>query len=769
MRWVGTFILLTFLAPLGESSAQEEQLVPDAARASEILQEIVRGNTDSSEAEIAADWVESLQKELGPENPQILKALLALGVTFHQQGKFQEASRFLDELRVLSIKVNGPEHRTTLATQNRLAAALLALGDLVGARTHLEDTLKATERTLGEENSATLATRGNLAVALRELGELVRARELEEGVVKARESVLGAEHPDTLTAKENLAATLRALGDLAESRAILLSVLEARERILGKEHVATVSARGNLAAILGDLGQLAKARDLEEEVLESRERLLGQEHPDSTVARANLAVTLRAQGDVARARDLEEEVLERRERLLGQEHPATILARASLAATLRAQGDMMGARELEETVLEDRRRTLGEWHPSTLNAKANLAGTLSGLGYRAEARRLEEEVLEARERILGKEHPATITAKANLAASLGELGEFEKARSLYRELFEQHPQGLGGGYGPATDKVANEFFIYGMTLRALDQLDKAFEILSRGLDALEVQTLLVDFSEEVRNQYKARYSVAYRQTIAVALARDRPGDAFHVLERYRTQSLLDLLRWGQFDAGARIRESYRTELAEIAAGYNYLTQQIDRQYPTIDPDLLVEQDDLRRRREVIQGKILEERRDTANLPKPLTGDEMRGHLDPGTLVLAFSVGNENSHLFVFDREGPIEAHPIEVEASKLLLQVERLRDAEHSQSGGDGRKGLSEWLYERLLAPAAKRIDQAKRLLILPDGPLHYLHFAALTRPAPDDPRGWQYLVEHKPIHTVQSGTVYAELLSSRRIEVADD
>jgi CHAT domain-containing protein len=59
-------------------------------------------------------------------------------------------------------------------------------------------------------------------------------------------------------------------------------------------------------------------------------------------------------------------------------------------------------------------------------------------------------------------------------------------------------------------------------------------------------------------------------------------------------------------------------------------------------------------------------------------------------------------------------------------------------------------------------MKDARRLLICPDGPLHYLPFAAL-RPSPD-----AYLVEARPVSYVLSATVYGELTRSQERPRAD-
>jgi CHAT domain-containing protein len=60
--------------------------------------------------------------------------------------------------------------------------------------------------------------------------------------------------------------------------------------------------------------------------------------------------------------------------------------------------------------------------------------------------------------------------------------------------------------------------------------------------------------------------------------------------------------------------------------------------------------------------------------------------------------------------------------------------------------------------PAEPFITNSSRLLIIPDGPLQVLPFAALRR------NDKQYFVEWKPLHTVVSATVYAELKKARQI-----
>ncbi|MEM9598803.1 MAG: CHAT domain-containing tetratricopeptide repeat protein [Acidobacteriota bacterium] len=712
-------------------------------------------------------------RTLGSEHPATLTAKLNVASTLHSLGDLSAARRLEEEVLRARSRSLGEEHPATLNANANLAATLRALGDLRGARHREEEVLASRLRLFGPEHLDTLTSRANLAATLGALGDLSGAHRHEREVLENFERLLGLEHPDTLTARANLAATLGALGELSAAREHEEEVLEARRRLLGEEHPDTLLARGNLAESLGALGELSKARQYEEEVLEVRRRLLGEEHPDTLTAKANLAATLSALGILPEARDRFLQVLQVRYRLLGSGHPDTLTAMSNLATIFSALGDHAVSRSLEEKVLESFSNLLGPQHPSTLTVTANFASTLLALGDLSGARERQEAVVSARRRILGEAHPDTLVAMHNLGTTLREAADLESSTLLFERLIQLRRGSLGHERRPSTLDEANSLFFLGSNRRDLglhsprdaELLAQSYVSFQTGLGALEAQTLRADFSQNVRARYKARYAGAYRDTLAVALELDRPDDALHVLERYRTQSLLTLLRWSRPGGEPKIPEEYRKELASNGARYDALTRLIDSAYPDIDPAHLEEQAQLRRRREVVQGKILDARRAEEDLPSPLRVEEIRRHLDPGTLMLAYSVGGEGNHLFVLDRDGLLDVHRIDTESWKLAAQVGDLRSIDRgtTDTPPEARRRQSQWLYDKLLASAAERIDEAERLLILPDGPLHYLHFGALIRPADDDPRGWRYLLEDLPVHTAQSATVYAELRARRR------
>jgi CHAT domain-containing protein len=72
-----------------------------------------------------------------------------------------------------------------------------------------------------------------------------------------------------------------------------------------------------------------------------------------------------------------------------------------------------------------------------------------------------------------------------------------------------------------------------------------------------------------------------------------------------------------------------------------------------------------------------------------------------------------------------------------------------------------------LIQPVEQELQKSERVVISPDGILHSLPFSALAKKQHSEEGGltWKYLIEDKPVHSIVSATVYAEILKTRRKE----
>lgn len=802
MRWPAPLRLLALFL-VGLSCGQAAEYLVNR-KSLETLQQLKEAGTFVSEEKMFEAWIDESRRKHGLEHPNREFTLLYSALALNDIGNYSSALRLftllvelstelrglddqktayylgweagmhaelgefsqaiLIERKVLATikRTRGLDHLDTLTAKTNLAGSLGALGKMTEARFLQEEVLDTSRRTLGDEHPHTLTARANLALTLRDLGDFTEARQNEKDVFDIRQRILGVEHPDTLTSRASLAATRRAMGDITGARKEYEEIYEQFIQLFGEEHPDTLTARVDLAGLLFDLGDLATARRHEEEVLTIQIQSIGEEHPDTLMTKANLAGTLRGMEDLSTARNLYEEVLCIQIQLLGNRHLSTLITKANLAEVFFDLRRLDSAQKLEEEVHSARIDILGKDHPDTLKAKENLAGTYFALRYIWEAQYLYEEALEVRERNLGKQHPDTWVTMHNLAMTMRQVGNFERARKLLQDIIRLRSSTLGSDHQSDTLEEANNFFLLGIIEQDLCYLDEASASFATGLQALERQTQRISISEDIKGRYRARHGEAYHNALNLEFTRKKPEDAFHLLERYRTQSLVTLLSRNRPDSRQKAPERLRHALGNVARQYDRLISHRDSEAPKNDTRQVHERNRLRRHRDIAKDQIAQ-LSDEVPLA-PLTFDKARLTLDPGTLVVAYSVGKENIHLFTFTDQEPMEVHDVDIEAPLLRQQIEQLgRIGFGAVSGSQaGRQAMLSWLYDKLLRPATKRIEQAERILILPDGSLHDLPFAALTRPLKEDPRGWQYLAEWKPIHTVQSATVYAELLAKR-------
>ncbi len=710
--------------------------------------------------------VEALRKNLGEEHLDTLTAKGNLAATLLVVGDLAESRDYHEQVLEAQNRILGTKHPDTLSTKVNLAITLKALGDLTSALVLQEENLKILNEILGPEHADTLRAKGHLASTLESLGELVRARTLQEEVLEARNRTLGDKHPDTLKARANLAVSLYSLGDFEGARVLQEEVLIDRRQILGEHHPDTWKAKANLAISLQALGDLAGARKYQEEDLKSVRQALGEEHLDTLKAKTNLALTLVALDDLASAGVLQEEVVEARSRILGERHLDTLTAAANLAVTLSSLGELAAARTLQVRTLETLSQLFGDEHPDSLRVKANLAITLKAMGALADARQREKELFETFNRILGKEHPETLQMLNNLAISHEEDGDLEKACNLYEKIVEIRRSMHGESYLPTTEEEAKTFLGLGRVYRATGRLAEAQDAFRFALDTIEAQAQLVDLSDEARSRYRALFQDIYHNALEVALDRGTAGQGLLLSERYRTGSIHALLRTNHAGGIPKVPSDTKPELRKLAADYDAITRVKARLHPSRNPEEFRRQADrqikLRWQREVIQARLLQE---YLQGYQPLELEEIRAQVDPGVVLLVYSVGSDQSRLVVMPWEGDLKNFKIDIKRSALWRQVKRFRDLLAPKIFEDSNPDVCDivgrWLFEKLIGNAYSSIESADRLLILADGPLHYLPFGALVRPK-RIPGTWHYLTQHRPIHTVQSVAVYAELRNRR-------
>jgi CHAT domain-containing protein len=360
-----------------------------------------------------------------------------------------------------------------------------------------------------------------------------------------------------------------------------------------------------------------------------------------------------------------------------------------------------------------------------------------------------------------------LTASNTIRLSLGEtalqLGRLKEAESYLREFLGSADK------APSTvRKHTVAFQVLANVLRRMGRLQEAARYADLSIESLESQIDKLGGSQETKGKFRGRHGDIYRDALRLQLEMSRPLEAFHLLERFRAQAFLALLAERDLSFATDLSPGLDEERRRLAASYDSNQLQLAALDPEKDREAIEalqrEQVQLRRRRDEI---AVEMRRTAPRLaalqnPQALTFEQVREALDPGTVMLSYSVGKEQTHLFIVARGRNLQIKTLEVGRQALGKDVDRFRQLiDQTRAGaGLGAEGLgwfSRRLYNLLVEPAEPWIAEGTRILLVPDGPLHLLPFAALTQ------QDGRHLVEWKPLSTVLSGTVFAELRKQRR------
>jgi CHAT domain-containing protein len=263
----------------------------------------------------------------------------------------------------------------------------------------------------------------------------------------------------------------------------------------------------------------------------------------------------------------------------------------------------------------------------------------------------------------------------------------------------------------------------------------------------------------VRETYE-RYVDALMQ-----LHRSKPdpglvAEAFEIAERSRARGLLDVL--------ARARIDTRDGDPELREQERQLRQELNAKAearfelppgPRSD-SLRQEIQALSAQHRVVEARLASGSRYADPKQSPLTIQEVQGLLDDGTALLEYLLAEPRSYVWVVTR-GSLTAHelPGRSRIEALARQVHEALSTPSERDASGQRRAL-DLLSRQLLAPALAGLG-GKRLVIVADGALQYVPFAAL--PVSSGPAAPPLIAEHETV-LLPSAAVLKEI---RRVDAA--
>jgi CHAT domain-containing protein/Tfp pilus assembly protein PilF len=578
------------------------------------------------------------------------------------------------------------------------AAGFLDRGDLINAETHYE-------RALAEWRS--LDPRG-MAVSnvLRELGTTVS---LQGNIVKAeacfREALTIAQAlaPNSMKVERDLIR----LGVFSQDRGDLANADDYYRKALAAQRKAS-PRNGDIALTLNNLGTLAHRR-----------------------------------GDLAKAQDYYRESLAIAEELgVADINLADILSNFGECLLDRGNPQMAEVYANRALAMREKRAPEG----------LDVAGSLRDLGkiarVRGNLRKAEEYYLRAL--AIGEKITPLPPKVAGFLIGLGNVERdrrnFVKADEYYRRALAIAERAGPGGLDHA--ELAAD--LAGM-LREQKRLDEAAILYRQAFAELESNAPALGGMEEGRSRYRAIHARSYREYMDLLIEQGQPELAFQVLEGSRARTLFEMLAQSQVsvrhggDPSLLAREGEARQLLNAKSQYRIrllTTKHTEEQLRALDQEIT----GLLRDYQQVEAEIRASSPSYAALTQPqaLTDKEIQQLLDPESILLEYSLGDERSYVWIVGEKSlTVRELPKRADVESVARRVYQALTARNRPVKGEtvaraeARWARTDREYERasselsqiILEPVAEFLGN-KRLLIVADGALQYIPFSALPAPA---------------------------------------
>ena len=523
----------------------------------------------------------------------------------------------------------------------------------------------------------------------------------------------------------------------------------------------TVSNLGNVYASLGDFQQALDLYNQSEAIYKSIGNKSGQ-----GIAFNNIGWLYATIGDYEKAITFYNKGIEIFTAEDDQYRLGNVLN--NLAANYSLMGDYKNALELNLKVLPLRRSVNNlDGAGVTLH---NIANAYAHLNDRQKALETYNESLV----ILRDGNPRQLTAALrNFGTLYVDLNEQSKAIDAFNEALKiSRSIGDRAGEAAALAKLARLEADRGNLLEAKRLTETTLASVESLRVNLKSQQMRAAFFASVRNYHELYIEILMR------LHQQYPTEgydaaALHASENARARSLLELL----MEASAQIRQGVDPSLVEreqkirqaISAKAELQMRLLSDKHNKEDGAKVgKELDALANEYEEVQTKIRQTSPRYAALtqPSPLTLKDIQSRvLDENTLLLEYSLGEKKSYLWI---AGPTSIKSFElpgradiesaarrvydlITASDQKVQNESIEDRSKRLARADAEypEAVAR-LSQMLLGPAAFEL-KTKRLLVVADGVLQYVPFAALVEPR--DVAQTPLMVKHE-IVTLPSASV---------------
>ena len=592
-------------------------------------------------------------------------------------------------------------------------------------------------------------TRSQLGYVLRLQGRYDEARSELEAALLLFDEGLPEDHHERAQALQHLLFVERDTGHYDAAAEYGARAIAMYQRLFPDGSPYSAHAMLVLATLELRRGRLDEAEQLVLDAEPIFERFVPPNHAYLIETRATFAAVLRAKGDSVRASEALSANLEARRTLFGPVSRLVADDLMNLAELAHERGDLDAALRHVDEEVEVLTEVTGETHPRTADARVRRALFL------LEAERLED-------------------AREELARARAALGDADPSDSGTQRMTRARADWISGRVLVALDAPSAALDLYLDAYAGLLRVDPTHPLLvDVALDLGELRYDLGDaagaanaFEEALgiaealrvrvlgdeldRATYAGRLSLD-RASRALVRARAKAGDplgALDAAERGRGRALLDLLARS---GSSLIRPAGTANPAPTAAYATRLSEEQEARRALVETEEAMRKRRARATRadapdpeelatslEEVAAKRRTLREASAAVARELSSLYPRAKAAPGSAVLAalgedeellhYTLGEHEVVLLTTVGGGPLDAFLIADDAAEVAaLRAEVAAVIELFRAGAEVPAARLAALSSTLLpGDLQEELTWTKRVVIVPDGPLHGLPFETL-------------------------------------------
>lgn len=344
----------------------------------------------------------------------------------------------------------------------------------------------------------------------------------------------------------------------------------------------------------------------------------------------------------------------------------------------------------------------------------NIGIALMKLGRPADAR----AHFESAER-----HSAAINNTDNWVKALLELGnvhretqDYDTALDYYRRAYDLSKRyHMKDVLWRAAAGQGSVFWLSGKKTQAVAPYREAVEIVESMRATLTV--------EEFRNSFQTKTQDLYRDLVILLIELGRTDESFNYLERSRSRSFIDLLANQKLNFKTQADQHLLDLVMDLQTKLDALSkEQASFEQPPADLVARVRQAKTAYEEALVRLKRASPELSTFVAVDPLTIEQAQKLLEPGVGLLSYKVTDDHVYLWLITASGTrFYRTPTAAGVIDRLVRTYRAR-VQKMESVSEELSRLSHLLIE----PAAQDLEGLRYLGIIPDGPLHFLSFAAL-------------------------------------------